>query len=211
MVVKQLTVDTLGGLRVLLDGHEVAFETRKDAALFVYLVATDRPHPRETLAEMFWEGYSQADAQRNFRRMLSNLRQTFGDFMVAPRGDFVSVDLTEAVQFDFAELESQLVSGTELLDDEHGIELEGLLKRYQGNFLEGFYVDSPDFERWVTGERERLLRRVLNGLRLLVNDCRFQPWPVAQSPLRAAALRFRHPFSLMIYRTRLKTAVLKLD
>ncbi len=165
----QMAVNTLGGLRVSINGQEVAFETRKDAALFVYLVATGRPHPRETLAEMFWEGYSQADAQRNFRRMLSNLRQAFGDFIVAPRGDFVAVDLAESVQFDFAELESQLVSGSELLDDEKAIELEGILRRYQGNFLEGFYVDSSEFERWVTGERERLLRRVLNGLRLLVN------------------------------------------
>lgn len=165
----QMAVNTLGGLRVSINGQEVAFETRKDAALLVYLVATGRPHPRETLAEMFWEGYSQADAQRNFRRMLSNLRQTFGDFIVAPRGDFVAVDFAEIVQFDFAELESQLVSGNELLDDEQAIELEGIIRRYQGNFLEGFYVDSPEFERWATGERERLLRRVLNGLRLLVN------------------------------------------
>lgn len=165
----QLVINTLGGLRVLFNGQEVTFEGRKDEALFVYLVATGRPHPRETLAEMFWEGYTQADAQRNFRRMLSNLRRMFGDFIMAPRGDFVTFEWNEAVQVDFAELESHLVSGTELLDDERAIQLEGILRRYQGHFLEGFYVDSSDFERWVTGERERLLRRVLNGLRLLVN------------------------------------------
>ncbi len=165
----QLVVNTLGGLRVSFKGQEVAFETRKDAALFVYLVATGRPHPRETLAEMFWEGYAQADAQRNFRRQLANLRQLFEDFIIAPRGDFVAVGLSATVQFDFAELESHLVSGAELLDDEGASQLEGILRRYQGHFLEGFYVDSPEFERWVTGEREHLLRRVLNGRRLLVH------------------------------------------
>ncbi|MCB9436513.1 MAG: hypothetical protein H6673_05890 [Anaerolineales bacterium] len=169
MTTEQLTVMALGGLRVLRVDQDVAFETRKEAALFVYLLGTARPHPREALAEMFWEGYSQSDALRNLRRMLCNLRHGIGDFLLAPRGDFVSINMAANIRFDFAELEDCLLSGTETLTEEHVVRLQTALNLYRGGFLEGFYVDSSEFERWMVAERNRLVRRVVQGLHLLAN------------------------------------------
>lgn len=169
MATEQLTVMALGGLRVLRVDQDVAFETRKDAALFVYLLGTARPHPREALAEMFWEGYSQRDALRNLRRMLCNLRHEIGDFLLAPRGDFVSINMAANIRFDFAELEDCLLSDTETLNEERAVRLQTALSLYRGGFLEGFYVDSSEFERWMVAERNRLVRRLVQGLHLLAN------------------------------------------
>ena len=51
-----LEISTLGGLSIRLAGEPVtALKTRKVEALLVYLACTGRTHPREALAELFWE------------------------------------------------------------------------------------------------------------------------------------------------------------
>ena len=166
----QLAIRSLGGLRVFIDGAKVSFETKKVAALFIYLAGTARAHPREVLATMFWEGYAQIDAQRNFRRMLANLRKDLGDFLVAPRGgDFVALNMETDIWFDFAELESHLLISVDTLPPTAIEDVIDALKLYEGPFLQGFYPDSPDFESWASGERDRLERRVAQALRALIN------------------------------------------
>ena len=49
-VVPELRIETLGGLRVTVNGAPIpGFISRKVDALLVYLACTRREHPRETL------------------------------------------------------------------------------------------------------------------------------------------------------------------
>ncbi len=74
---ERLTIRTLGGLEIALDGEPVTgFDSRKVQALLVYLACTGRAHPREMLAEMLWE-------ERSTSRSLGYLRREF--FLCANR------------------------------------------------------------------------------------------------------------------------------
>jgi DNA-binding SARP family transcriptional activator len=73
---ERLEIRTLGGLTITCDGQPVdGFASRKTEALLVYLASTRRPHPREVLAEMFWEERTQAQSSSNLRTILTNLRR----------------------------------------------------------------------------------------------------------------------------------------
>lgn len=41
--------------------------------------------------------------------------------------------------------------------------------RYRGDFLDGFHVDSPPFEQWLIGERERLRALAIHCMMRLVD------------------------------------------
>jgi DNA-binding SARP family transcriptional activator len=75
-----LKIYTLGGLRIQKGDDVVAgLETRKVEALLVYLAATRRLHPREVLAELFWEERPQRQFLANLRLALTSLRKHLGE------------------------------------------------------------------------------------------------------------------------------------
>ena len=69
-----LEILTLGGLA-----------SRKVEVLLVYLACTGRPHSREALAGLLWEGRSQERAQGNLRVALTSLRKHLGDHVTITR------------------------------------------------------------------------------------------------------------------------------
>jgi DNA-binding SARP family transcriptional activator len=79
---ERLEIRTLGGLAIERRGRPVQSETRKEAALLVYLTSTGRTYPREVLAEFLWEERTQAQSLANLRHVLAQLRQQLGDYMV---------------------------------------------------------------------------------------------------------------------------------
>ena len=97
----------------------------------------------------------------NLRGALSSLRKHLGDYLIITR-DTVAMNPDAHVWLDAAALEEQLGSGRTK-------EAVGL---YQGDFLEGFFVRGcPGFEDWVSVERERLHRILLDGLGKAVAAC----------------------------------------
>ena len=164
----QLRIRTLGSLSIELDGHPLTtFGTRKVQALLVYLASTGRTHPREILAELFWEERTQSQALSNLRVALTSLRQTVGPFVDITR-ETVGINPDSAVWLDTTAFETRLDSaGTDVLHLEEAIDL------YQGDFLAGSYVDSTAFEEWATRERERLRLRAMEALDALLN-CHMQ-------------------------------------
>ena len=80
-IMAQLSIHTLGPLRVTLDGDPVTgFESAKVQALLVYLaLGSDLPHSRESLAGFLWPDQPGDTARRNLRQALFNLRQAVGD------------------------------------------------------------------------------------------------------------------------------------
>jgi predicted ATPase/DNA-binding SARP family transcriptional activator len=155
----QLSIHTLGGLTIFRDGQRIAhFPQRKDPALLVYLACNPHPHPREVLAEMLWEGRSQAQSLANLRAVLTQLRQVVGDFLDITR-EMVAVKSTSALYVDAEDFERRLA--TRNRSDPRG--LEQTIDLYQGDFLDGFYVDSQGFEDWALLERERLRFRAMDA------------------------------------------------
>jgi hypothetical protein len=81
-----LTISTLGGLSIRLDGEPVTgLASRKVEALLIYLACTGRPQPREVVAEMLWEERSQSQALSNLRVVLSSLRKHLAPYVTITR------------------------------------------------------------------------------------------------------------------------------
>ncbi len=81
-----LSVYTFGGLRFLKSGEPPAgVDSRKVEALFIYLALSQRPQPREILADLLWDDRTQQQAQANLRRVLSGLRKHFGPYVEITR------------------------------------------------------------------------------------------------------------------------------
>jgi predicted ATPase/DNA-binding SARP family transcriptional activator len=157
---EQLEIRALGGLTIKRNSTPVTvFDSKKVAALLVYLVATGRTYPRETLAEFFWEGRTQSRSLANLRVALTSLRQTVGPFVDITR-ESVSLARDAAVWLDAAAFEDHL----NLMPDVPLATLEEAIDLYRGDFLEGFYVDSDVFEAWARLERERLRFRIMDAL-----------------------------------------------
>ncbi|MBT3189267.1 MAG: hypothetical protein HN335_09745, partial [Anaerolineae bacterium] len=81
-----LTISLLGGLRITQNGVAVSgFASRKVEALLVYLVCNPRPHPRETLATLFWPEHNQTRALANLSVALTSLRKQLKSYLTAER------------------------------------------------------------------------------------------------------------------------------
>jgi len=158
----RLEIRTLGGLAVQCAGEPVIkFETRKVGALLVYLACARRAYPREALAELLWEERSQDRALSNLRTALTNLRRQVGTAVITD--DPVAMNPDRDFWLDATDFETRLAAGERTVED-----LEAALALYQGDFLEGFYVDSQAFEDWALLERERLRLRAMEALDALV-------------------------------------------
>lgn len=150
-----LKISTLGGLSIRRSGEPVTgLASRKAEALLVYLAYTGRPQQREVLAEMFWPERTQERAMANLRVVLSSLRRRVGDDVTTTR-DTAALNPEAEMWLDVAELEEKLAAGS----------VEDAVALYQGGFLEGFSIrGSSGFDNWVTFERERLHRLMLDRL-----------------------------------------------
>ncbi len=157
---ERLEIRTLGGLSIQVGGQPVTgFDQRKVPALLVYLACNPRPHPREMLSEMLWEGRTQSQSQSNLRVVLTDLRRTVGRFVdITP--ETVGVNTAGEVYLDAEDFDRRLADRKD--EDPH--QIDDALDLYRGDFLEGFTVDSPGFEAWVLLERERLHFRALEAL-----------------------------------------------
>jgi WD40 repeat protein/DNA-binding SARP family transcriptional activator len=158
---ERLEIQALGGLSIRRGGQPIEFETKKEAALLVYLACTRRTYPREVLAEFLWEDRPQSQSLANLRHVLAQLRQTVGDYVLT--ADAVALNPDSDWWLDTAEFESQLDRAGTLPQA-----IESALDLYQGDFLAGFFVDSTAFEQWATHERERLRLRAMQALDTLV-------------------------------------------
>jgi DNA-binding SARP family transcriptional activator len=176
-----LEIATLGGLSIHLGGYPLAkLHSRKAEALLVYLAVTGRPQPREVLADLLWEDFSQKRAMNNLRVVLSNMRKHLGDHLLITR-DTIAMNPEVDCYLDVEILDSDLSSAGEL-ESESGTRDRDIVEKikqaidlYKGEFLEGFFVENAlEFDAWMVVERERFHYLVLDGLGKLVR------WELAQ-------------------------------
>jgi DNA-binding SARP family transcriptional activator len=140
-----LEIRLLGEPQVLRDGHAVPLPaSRKSRALLAYLAVTGRPHLRERLCELLWDGPD--DPRAALRWSLAKLRPIVAPHLAAGRdhvefrADGATVDTNRLCTPKNAKLD--LLTKCESL--------------FRGEFAEG--LDLPAcfrFQQWCAGERER--------------------------------------------------------
>lgn len=124
----------------------------KRTALLCYLaLATPRGfHRKDRLVGIFWPEHDQEHARAALRQAVYFLRRSLGEAALLSRGDDELSASSDLLWCDAAAFEQAIADG----------QPEAALELYRGDLLQGFFVeDAPEFERWVTGERERLRGR----------------------------------------------------
>jgi predicted ATPase/DNA-binding SARP family transcriptional activator len=162
-----LSISLLGAPSIALDGRPVrGFVSSKAMALVYYLAASGRPYTREALAGLLWPEVADAQALKNLRDVLSNLRRLLEPYLEITR-QVVALTSTAAERVDSRQFEARLKSAGQASDD--GIlPLCDAVALYRGDFLDGFSLpDAPAFEEWALVERERLRQLFLNSLHRL--------------------------------------------
>ncbi|HUF39218.1 MAG TPA: BTAD domain-containing putative transcriptional regulator [Anaerolineales bacterium] len=156
-----LKVHLFGSGAATHDGLSLSgFPTRQAGLLFCYLVLNrSHPQPRERLAAVFWEDLPSATARTYLRNTLWRLKGSLAAIGLLPDKVLtVGEDLVgladpaamwiDIVQFENAVLNSQKSTPATLSSQQHQ-ELEGAVRLYRGDLLDGIYED------WTLYERER--------------------------------------------------------
>jgi len=173
---KTLTIQTLGGLQVQLDGTAVSgLVSRKAEALLVYMACHPRPLARDVVATLLWDEATQQRALGNLSVLLSSLRkQQLAPFLISSRHE-IGINPEASIELDSNRFVEQLTAvrrqhpPMQTLSEEAAAQLVTATNLYQGDFLAGFYVrQATGFEEWLFLERERLQRLVIEALDTLV-------------------------------------------
>ena len=151
-----LEIRLFGTPQILLNGREIAALRRKNRALVFYLAGQEGQSTREKLLTFFWPDHERSAAQPILRTMIHDLRKNLGEaFQADDRIIALSSDTFIDVQDFSATLRSASPDPRKLTE---------ALNLYKGDFLEGFSLsDSPQFDDWVTFERERYQLMAMQG------------------------------------------------
>ena len=163
-----LTVRLFGTPTFHLENQSLALlVTGRAAALLSYLAVTRQPQPRALLTDLLWEDVAEQQARTNLRYLLSHLRKTVGDYVVA-QGETVAFnqDLPHWVDVNAFSTYMHTAATPAPTAVEPEI-LQELLNLYTGEFLTGFPTEGvPIFERWMLAQRRHLHDLLVQGLRL---------------------------------------------
>lgn len=155
-----LRVRLLGGIAVTGTSGErpsVSNQRRPEAVLAVLAVSGELGCTRERLLALLWSESDESHARHGLRDALYAIRRTLGDEAIPGTGELLHLD-PAVVGCDVREFEEALATGR----------LADAVAAYRGPLLDGFHVDgAPEFERWLDGERARLLREYQQAVKLL--------------------------------------------
>ena len=166
----------LGSPRFELGKQTVELTAAKAIALLGYLATRREPFTREHLLGLLWSESAEEAAHKNLRNTLWAIRKTLGDETI--EADERRLSISQNVWIDVREFEtisnfrfpisdSGAPSGSGISSIEN---LESKIALYRAPFLDGLVIaDAPEFEIWLTGERERLAELNLHVLAALVD------------------------------------------
>jgi DNA-binding SARP family transcriptional activator len=169
-----LQIKTLGRLQISCGDQPVTgLKSRKAIALLVYLAYTAKVHPRTMLAEMFSNDRPEDITRATLRRLLCHLRRVIGPYL-ATTNDTAAMNPDADYSLDIVEVEKTLRICTAdgiitSYTGERIAKLERAVALYQGDFLDGFFVNCADFENWLTFHRDKLRFMVTYALDQLVD------------------------------------------
>lgn len=201
----ELNISVFGELAVIADGASVPLPaSRKARALLGYLIATERPHRRERLCELFWD--LPDDPKAGLRWALSKLRKVVDapdrQRIVADR-ERVELD-TSDIQVDSREIHARLQDRDDALSVS---ELIAFAEKLDRKFLEGLDgAGDAAFDAWLAAEREDargarlfVLRQLATHSHLAPASARkwFKAWEQAD-PEGVAAFQVHNPAILSV-------------
>jgi DNA-binding SARP family transcriptional activator/tetratricopeptide (TPR) repeat protein len=163
---RMFTFRTLGSLELRSDsGEEVAgvLAAQKLVALLAYLaVATPHGlHRRDSVIGLLWPELTQERARAALRHSVYRLRGMLGPDALISRGDEDVGISTSIITCDAARLDELLDSGS----------IDEALDLYRGDLMPGFFLrGTPEYERWLDGERTRLRNRASSAACRLAED-----------------------------------------
>jgi DNA-binding SARP family transcriptional activator len=153
-------VRLLGARRLGGGMREAMLQYRKGWALLAYLAMERQRHPRARLAAMFWPDLGETAALTNLRQVLSDLNRAVGTavgegVLLIDRESVRLCPVASAGLFDIDRLDEVV--------DEPGEVPAGLATT--GELLDGLALDAcPAFSDWLACARERVARRLVDGL-----------------------------------------------
>lgn len=169
---ERIEIRAFGGLEISRAGKSITgFESRKAAALLLYMAAIQRPLAREVLGELFWPNRTRAQILNRLGVVVFNLRKVIDpDIFEHESRDSLALNPDIPIWLDVHAFEQELRAALPSLDDCDPAGLQRALDLYRGDFLEGFSVDEQDFDNWTLLERERLRFGVIQALDHLVDE-----------------------------------------
>ncbi|MFN8481447.1 MAG: BTAD domain-containing putative transcriptional regulator [Anaerolineae bacterium] len=152
----------LGPTGVLEDEQPVRpLESRKALALLCYLAVRRQPVSRAHLAELFWDGKTEAQGRANLSWTLHNILSRWPGCLQSTR---------QSVEFrPKAPYWLDLLAFEEYIDRGDPAALAAAAELYRGDFMAEFSLDdAPEFDMWLLNEREIWRQRVIRALQTLV-------------------------------------------
>jgi DNA-binding SARP family transcriptional activator len=156
------------------------FPSAKAKELFCYLLLhRDRPHPRETLATIFWGECTPEQTRKYLRQTLWQLQHALHGLSASESLDVLRIDkgcvLLDSghdLWLDVNEFERAFAPAKGIAGEKMDAVCAGALRHavslYEGNLLEGWYQD------WCLYHRERLENTYLSMLDKLMAYCELQ-------------------------------------
>ena len=163
-----LRVHLLGPPSLDWPGFPLALPRRQARALLFYLAAVPQPVSRDHLCLLFWPDVTETTARCNLSRLVSILHSALPDpALLITSDDQIGLARqriwsdTQAFEHLWAAWKSDGLPSC----------LRQAVALSRGPFLDGFSLpDSPEYETWITTERQRCERMALQALAALVED-----------------------------------------
>ncbi|MAU00057.1 MAG: hypothetical protein CL608_23185 [Anaerolineaceae bacterium] len=173
-----LHIALFGGVQVQLNDQPVTLAYDKVRALLAFLLieAPNYPQRRETLAGLLWPEQLEKEARHSLSQALLKLRQAIdpnNDVIVADRHT-VGWQATDQIEWDTAVFTTHLhqcQTHSHIQPDlceSCMAHRETAVSLYKGPFLVGLSLpDAPQFEQWLTQQREQYHRQLMDTLTTL--------------------------------------------
>jgi DNA-binding SARP family transcriptional activator/tetratricopeptide (TPR) repeat protein len=159
----------LGPPRFQRDDRPVELTSAKAVALLAFLALTRTPQSRDRLLGLLWAESSEEAAHKNLRNTLWAIRKTFGEDLLQVEKD--RLNLFQAAWIDVREFEK--TADWPFQSAIGNLPREAAISLYRGPFLDGLNLsDAPEFETWLTAERERLGQTYLRLLAAQIDQLR---------------------------------------
>lgn len=149
----------LGQFDVRLENRVIEIASRPAQSLLAYLLLNPTPQRRERLAGVLWPDSSEANARRNLRQALWQIRRALGDWadLLLTVDEITVAFNTNSDHWFDVDVVLQPVDERSAADN-----LIPMVAAYGGELLPGFY------DEWVLLERERLQAEVERKMSLLL-------------------------------------------
>ena len=137
-----LYLKLLGPAQLNLGKEWVELPPGKTSALLYYLACKHDWVRRDELVYLLWPDSPESAARKNLRQLLSTIRRLpYAEGLEIEENRLRWNVTTDVQQFREAVAEGNIATATQL---------------YQGELLQGYIVDIPEFEQWLNSERQAL-------------------------------------------------------